>query len=134
MRSWGVVGIGAATVIVQVGGMIGLFVIARRRGWRVRGWGVLRLSVFGALIRQAVPNVLNMLMIPVAVFLVTRQVANFGEEAVAAYGFALRIEHLFSMPLIGFVSSVLPLASQARGSGDLGSASGLGSPASVWPS
>ena len=122
MRSWGVVGIGAATVIVQVGGMIGLFVIARRRGWRVRGWGVLRLSVFGALIRQAVPNVLNMLMIPVAVFLVIRQVANFGEEAVAAYGFALRIEHLFSMPLIGFVSAVLPLASRARGAGDHGSA------------
>ena len=120
MRSWGVVGIGAATVIVQIGGMIGLFVVARRRGWRVRGWGVLRLSVFGALIRHAVPNVLNMLMIPVAVFLVTRQVANFGEEAVAAYGFALRIEHLFSMPLIGFVSSVLPLASRARGAGDLG--------------
>jgi putative MATE family efflux protein len=122
MRSWGVVGIGAATVIVQVGGMIGLLVIARRRGWRVRGWGVLRLPVFGALIRQAVPNVLNMLMIPVAVFLVTRQVSNFGEAAVAAYGFALRIEHLFSMPLIGFVSSVLPLASRARGAGDLGSA------------
>jgi Na+-driven multidrug efflux pump len=63
-----------------------------------------------------------MLMIPVAVFLVTRQVATFGHDAVAAYGFALRIEHLFSMPLIGFVSSVLPLASRARGAGDLRSA------------
>lgn len=122
MRGWGLLGIGAATVIVQLGGMIGLYMIARRRGWRVRGWGVLRLSVFGALIRQALPNVLNMLMIPVAVFLVTRQMANYGEEAVAAYGFALRIEHLFSMPLIGFVSAVLPLASRSRGEGDLGSA------------
>lgn len=122
MRSWGVVGIGAATVIVQIGGMIGLFVVARRRGWRVRGWGAWRLPVFGALVRQAVPNVLNMLMIPVAVFLVTRQVANFGQDAVAAYGFALRIEHLFSMPLIGFVSAVLPLASRSHGAGDLGSA------------
>ena len=59
MRGWGLLGIGAATVIVQLGGMIGLYMIARRRGWRVRGWGVLRLSVFGALIRQALPNVLT---------------------------------------------------------------------------
>jgi putative MATE family efflux protein len=122
MRIWGVAGIGAATVIVQIGGMIGLFVVARRRGWRVCGFGALRLPILGALLRQASPNVLNMLMIPVAVFLVTRQVATFGQDAVAAYGFALRIEHLFSMPLIGFVSSVLPLASRARGAGDLRSA------------
>lgn len=131
MRFWGVAGLAAATVLVQVGGLVALFLVARRRGWRLRGHGGLRLPIFGALIRQALPNVLNMLMIPVAVFLVTRQVATFGQEAVAAYGFALRIEHLFSMPLIGFVSSVLPLASRARGAGDLATAfkawsSGLG--------
>ena len=122
MRFWGVAGLAAATVLVQVGGLIGLFLVARRRGWRLRGLGSLNLPIFGALLRQAAPNVLNMLMIPVAVFLVTRQVAMFGQDAVAAYGFALRIEHLFSMPLIGFVSSVLPLASRARGAGDLGEA------------
>lgn len=122
MRRWGVVGIAASTVLVQLGGMVGLFLFARRHGWTLRGLALLRLPIFGELIRQAVPNVLNMLMIPVAVFLVTRQVAAFGQDAVAAYGFALRIEHLFSMPLIGFVSSVLPLASRARGAGDLGSA------------
>lgn len=119
MRLWGVAGLAAATVLVQVGGLIGLFLVARRRGWRLRGHGSLDLPIFGALIRQAAPNVLNMLMIPVAVFLVTRQVVTFGQDAVAAYGFALRIEHLFSMPLIGFVSCVLPLASRARGAGDL---------------
>lgn len=119
METWGVAGVAAATVLVQVGGMIGLFVVARRRGWSLRGLASLQLPIFGALIRQAAPNVLNMLMIPVAVFLVTRQVATFGQEAVAAYGFAIRIEHLFSMPLIGVVSSVLPLASRARGAGDL---------------
>lgn len=119
MRLWGVAGLAAATVLVQVGGLIGLFLVARRRGWRLRGHGSLNPPIFGALIRQAAPNVLNMLMIPVAVFLVTRQVVTFGQDAVAAYGFALRIEHLFSMPLIGFVSSVLPLASRARGAGDL---------------
>lgn len=119
MRLWGVAGLAAATVLVRVGGLIGLFLVARRRGWRLRGHGSLNLPIFGALLRQAAPNVLNMLMIPVAVFLVTRQVVTFGHDAVAAYGFALRIEHLFSMPLIGFVSSVLPLASRARGAGDL---------------
>jgi putative MATE family efflux protein len=122
MRIWGVAGLAAATVLVQVGGLVGLFLIARGRGWRLRGLGSLNLPIFGELVRQAAPNVLNMLMIPVAVFLVTRQVAMFGRDAVAAYGFALRIEHLFSMPLIGFVSSVLPLASRARGAGDLGAA------------
>ena len=120
MRGWGVAGIAASTVIVQLVGLVALYLVARRRGWALRGLAQLRLATFGALLRQALPNVANMLMIPVAVFLVTREVACFGEEAVAAYGFALRIEHLFSMPLIGFVSAVLPLASRARGAGDLG--------------
>jgi hypothetical protein len=122
MRGWGVAGIAASTVIVQLVGLVALYLVARRRGWTFRGLAQLRLATFGALLRQALPNVANMLMIPVAVFLVTREVASFGEEAVAAYGFALRIEHLFSMPLIGFVSAVLPLASRARGAGDLGAA------------
>ncbi len=122
MGRWGVAGIAASTVIVQLAGLTALFLVARRRGWVLGGWANLRPATFGALLRQALPNVANMLMIPVAVFLVTRQVAGFGEEAVAAYGFALRIEHLFSMPLIGFVSAVLPLASRARGAGDLGAA------------
>jgi Na+-driven multidrug efflux pump len=122
MRGWGIGGIAASTVIVQLIGLVALYLVARRRGWTFRGLAQLRLATFGALLRQALPNVANMLMIPVAVFLVTREVASFGEEAVAAYGFALRIEHLFSMPLIGFVSAVLPLASRARGAGDLGAA------------
>ena len=122
MRGWGVAGIAASTVIVQLIGLVALYLVARHRGWTFRGLAQLRLATFGALLRQALPNVANMLMIPVAVFLVTREVAGFGEEAVAAYGFALRIEHLFSMPLIGFVSAVLPLASRARGAGDFDSA------------
>ena len=119
MRKWGVAGIVASTVIVQLAGMLGLYWVARRRGWVFGRLALLRAAGFRALLRQAAPNVANMLMIPVAVFLVTRQVATFGQDAVSAYGFALRIEHLFSMPLIGFVSSVLPLASRARGAGDL---------------
>jgi len=122
MRKWGVAGIAASTVIVQLAGMLGLYWVAHRRGWVFGRLTMVRVDVFRALLRQAAPNVANMLMIPVAVFLVTRQVATFGQDAVAAYGFALRIEHLFSMPLIGFVSSVLPLASRARGAGDLRSA------------
>ena len=122
MRKWGVAGIAASTVIVQLAGTLGLYWVAHRRGWVVGRLTMVRADVFRALLRQAAPNVANMLMIPVAVFLVTRQVATFGQDAVAAYGFALRIEHLFSMPLIGFVSSVLPLASRARGAGDLRSA------------
>jgi len=122
MMKWGVAGIAASTVIVQLAGMLGLYWVAHRRGWVFGRLTMVRADVFRALLRQAAPNVANMLMIPVAVFLVTRQVATFGQDAVAAYGFALRIEHLFSMPLIGFVSSVLPLASRARGAGDLRSA------------
>ena len=118
MRPWGVAGIAASTVIIQSVGMIALYLVAGSRGWTFRGLAQLRLETFGVLLRQVLPNVANMLMIPIAVFLVTRQVAVFGDDAVAAYGFALRIEHLFTMPLIGFVSAVLPLASQAHGAGD----------------
>lgn len=122
MRQWGLAGIAASTVLVQLVGLVALYLVAQRRGWSMGRLGELRLATFGALLRQALPNVANLLMISVAVFLVTRQVATFDEDAVAAYGFALRIEHLFSMPLIGFVSAVLPLASRARGAGNLGAA------------
>ena len=119
MRTWGVSGLAASTVAVQFVGVIALFLVARRRGWGLGGPAAFRIAIFRALIRQALPTVLNMLMIPVAVFLVTRQVACFGPEAVAGYGFAARIEHLFSMPLIGLVTPILPLASRSRGAGDL---------------
>jgi putative MATE family efflux protein len=115
MPHWGIVGLAASTVLVQVLGALGLYQVARGRGWQGGTVGAFRFETFKALIRQALPTVLNMMMIPVAIFLITRQVARFGPEAVAGYGFAARIEQLFSMPLIGFVTPVLPLAARAFG-------------------
>jgi putative MATE family efflux protein len=122
MQRWGVAGIAASTVLVQLGGLLGLYTLARRRGWRLSGWASFKLTIFAALFRQAWPVVLNMLMIPVAVFLVMRQVAGFGQEAVAGYGFAARIEQLISMAMVGLVTPILPLASRARGAHHPGAA------------
>jgi len=118
MSVWGIVGLAISTVLVQVLGVIGLYTISKKRGWALRGYFKPQMSIFKIIISQSLPTVINMLMIPVAVFLVTKQVAEFGSEAVAGYGFAARIEHLFSMPLIGLVAPILPLAARAHGSGD----------------
>lgn len=118
----GISGIALATVIVQIGGCILLFVVLRRREL---GAGLSRKDFVPhpALLRQiagqAGPAALNMMTVALGIFVITWFVSQFSKEGVAAYGIATRIEQVVVLPTIGLNFAVLSLAGQNYGAGNL---------------
>ena len=116
----GVSGIALATVLVQVGGCVGL-------GWKVaKSETFARLPVryfvpntvlLRQLASQSIPAILNMSTIALGIMVITRFVQYFGTEAVAAIGIASRIEQIVLMPVIGLSTAVLSLTGQNHGAG-----------------
>jgi len=116
----GVRGIALATVLAQMGGMFYL-------GWRARGSGLLfrsegaRWRPHGATLRaivgQGIPASLNMMSVALGIFVITWFLSRFGQDVVAAYGAATRIEQIVLLPAIGLNVAVLTLAAQNGGAG-----------------
>ncbi len=116
----GVRGIAMATVLVQVGG--GLFL-----GWRARRTGLLFRStgarwrpdrrVLRAIVGQGVPASLNMMTVALGIFIITYFLSRFGQNTVAAYGVATRIEQIVLLPALGLNVAALTLAAQNSGAG-----------------
>ncbi len=116
----GVAGIALATVIVQIGGCVMLW-IGMRRHELCRDIPVSLFKPDLAMLRQvfgqAVPAGLNMLTVALGIFVITWFVKHFGKEAVAAYGIATRIEQVVLLPTIGLNFAVLSLVGQNDGAG-----------------
>ena len=116
----GVRGIALATIVCQAGGLVFLGRRAWRTGliWRSSGarWrpdpGVLR-----AIAGQGVPSSLNMMSVAIGIFIITWFLSRFGQETVAAYGVATRIEQIALLPTIGLNMATLSLVAQAGGAG-----------------
>lgn len=116
----GVGGIALATVLMQLGGMVFL-------GWRARKTGLLMRSegarwrphwaTLRAIAGQGIPASLNMMTVAVGVFIITYFLSEFGQNAVAAYGAATRIEQIVLLPAIGLNVAALTLAAQNGGAG-----------------
>ncbi len=66
---------------------------------------------------QGIPASLNMMTVALGIFVITYFLSHFGQEAVAAYGVATRIEQLVLLPTIGLNTAVLTLAAQNGGAG-----------------
>jgi putative MATE family efflux protein len=120
LPAMGVKGIAAATILVQV---FGLAYMLRR----VRATGLLHRRagahywpdrrVMAAITGQGVPASLNMVTVALGIFVITYFLSHFGQEAVAAYGVATRIEQLVLLPTIGLNTAALTLAAQNGGAG-----------------
>ncbi|MEZ4388859.1 MAG: MATE family efflux transporter [Candidatus Krumholzibacteriia bacterium] len=116
----GVGGIALATVMMQAGGMLFL-------GWRARKTGLLFRSAgarwrpdwptLRAIAGQGVPASLNMMTVAAGIFIITYFLSDFGQQAVAAYGAATRIEQIVLLPAIGLNVAALTLAAQNGGAG-----------------
>ncbi len=111
-------GIALATILIQLVGAIYLYrrvaqvdFIARVS---LRDF-VPDIRIFGEIIRQALPAGLNLATIGIGVFIITSFVGRFGEDAVAAYGIATRIEQIALLPTIGLTIACLTLAGQNNG-------------------
>jgi putative MATE family efflux protein len=120
LPAMGIKGIAAATILVQIFGLMYIF----RRAWAT---GLLSTAegahyrpdrkVMSAIVGQGVPASLNMVTVALGIFVITYFLSRFGQQTVAAYGVATRIEQLVLLPTIGLNTAALTLAAQNGGAG-----------------
>lgn len=118
----GVRGIALATILVQFGGVIYMGRRTWRSGMLTRANGALwrpRPSIWREIAGQAIPASLNMMTVALGIFVITYFLGRFGQDAVAAYGVATRIEQIALLPTIGLNVATLALAAQNGGAGNL---------------
>jgi putative MATE family efflux protein len=114
-------GIAAATVISQTGVMV--FILSRVFGLSLME-RVKRAEFrpdpasFKAIVEQMLPATTALAVMFVSGFVVQFALKEFGEDAIAAYGVALRIEQILLLPVLGMTSALLPIAGQNFGARD----------------
>lgn len=118
----GVSGVAVATICVQAGVVAWLSLKVSRLDF-LQGvrWAEFVPSTkrFVEIARQSVPSSASMLLVAVGSLIIVAYVARFGEEAMAAYGVALRIEQLILLLIIGINIAALSLTGVNYGAGDL---------------
>ena len=116
----GVGGIALATVLAQGGGAFFLGWRARQKGLLFRSEGA-RWRPHGPTLRaiagQGIPASLNMMSVALGIFIITWFLSRFGQQTVAAYGAATRIEQIVLLPAIGLNVAALTLSAQNGGAG-----------------
>ena len=114
-------GIALATILSQTGVMIWILWTVSRlqimRGVELRHVR-LELSIVKDILAQMLPTTTAMMVMFVSGFVVQFALKGFGEEAIAAYGIALRIEQILLLPVLGMTGALLPIAAQNYGAQD----------------
>ncbi len=120
LPAMGLAGVGWATTIIQALATLYL----GRRAWGTGLVSFRRASYFRPragyyldIARQGIPASLNMMTVAVGIFVITYFLSLFGQDAVAAYGTATRIEQVFLMPFSGLNTATLTLVAQNNGAG-----------------
>ena len=114
----GIMGIALATVLINVIGMIYIAYQSNREGilcLHCTRYIVPRFGIFRDITYQGFPAGLNMMTVALGFFVITYFLSTFGENAVAAYGVALRIEQIFLLPTIGLNIATLSIVGQNFG-------------------
>ena len=118
----GMAGIGWATVFAQLGGALYMFYILSGselvRGWRLSDWR-LRPRLLAWLAGHLIAPTMRMLFINAGFFVIVAYLGIYGEESLAGYGIALRIEQLFLLPTIGMEAAMIAYCAQNFGAGRL---------------
>jgi putative MATE family efflux protein len=122
LPAMGLSGIACATISIQCVGNFYLFN-------RLSATGILKnvtlrelrpqWQYFRTLFGQGFPAAMNMLTVTLGIFIITWFVGKFGQEAVAAYGVATRVEQIALLPVMGLNISTLALTAQNYGAGRL---------------
>ena len=117
----GLDGIALATVVSQTGVM--LFVLRAVLNLRVIKGAQLSelkpdLSTYREIFAQMIPTASAFMVMFISGFVVQYALKGFGEEAIAAYGIALRIEQILLLPVLGMTGALLPIAAQNFGAGN----------------
>ena len=113
-------GIALATILIQAMGSVFLLIKVRQTPLTAATrWQSLRprLAPCREIARQGLPAAANLLTIGLGIFVITYFVSDFGKEAVAAYGAAMRIEQIMLLPAIGLSTATLAIVAQNSGAG-----------------
>ena len=116
----GIKGIALATILIESIGVVYLFKHALSTGLLCReclSMLVPQRTAYWALSAQSVPACFNMLTIAIGIFVRMYFVADFGEEAIAAYGIGVRTEQLVLLPTLGLNMATLAIVGQNKGAG-----------------
>lgn len=111
-------GVAIATVLIQIFGSIYLWSEAAKRGLVGKHtWREMKPSLhyYFEIIKQAGPASLNMVTIGAGIFVITYFINKFGQDAVAAYGIATRVEQIVLLPTIGLTIASLSIIGQNNG-------------------
>lgn len=111
-------GIAAATVISQTSVMV--FILTRVRRLSIMGdlsptEFTPNPSCYKAIVEQMLPATSALVVMFVSGFVVQFALKDFGEDAIAAYGVALRVEQILLLPVLGMTGALLPIAGQNFG-------------------
>ena len=116
----GLPGIAFATILIQCLGNFYLFSRLSRAG-AVESFTLRELRprwrYYRELFGQGFPAAMNMMTVTLGIFIITWFVGKFGQEAVAAYGIATRVEQIALLPVMGLNISTLALTAQNYGAG-----------------
>ncbi len=111
---WGITGLAAATALTQMGSATYMTIKVKQSALG-NCFSLTNLRPnwphYQALIKQSLPASGNLFLVALGSLVITTAVAQFGEEAVAGHGIALRIEQLVLLPTIGLNIAVLSLIS-----------------------
>ena len=111
-------GIALATILSQTGVMVWILWTVSRleimQGVEPRHVG-LEWATVKEILAQMLPTTTAMMVMFVSGFVVQYALKGFGEEAIAAYGIALRIEQILLLPVLGMTGALLPIAAQNYG-------------------
>ncbi len=117
----GTAGLALATVLVQLMGSVYFLIRLGRSHMLSLSRGVKSGQLIGqwpALIKQSLPASLNSMSIALGVFIINRFILQYGgDEAIAGYGVAIRIEQIILLPTIGLNMALVTLTGQNHGAG-----------------
>lgn len=121
--AYGIAGAGWASLLARLGALIiGIWLIVFRE--QIVDFAALKSKqVFKAwrnVAEVAIPAALGNAVNPLGIALVTAFVARFGDEAVAAFGTASRIESFVAIPMLAMSAAIGPIAGQNFGAGKVG--------------
>jgi putative MATE family efflux protein len=114
----GIAGVAVATLLVELSGCVYLARKAFQSGLvspRDVHLMIPRMGPYVQIAQQGFPASLNMMTVGIGIFVITFFVSQFGKEAVAAYGVAVRVEQMVLVPTIGLNIATLTLVAQNNG-------------------
>ena len=119
----GIRGVAVATVLIHILGCVYLAWKVYRTGLLTGGHfrdAVPQWRPFRDIAHQGFPSSLNYMTIALGVFVITYFLSKFGQEAVAAYGVAIRVEQIALLPTIGLNIATLSIVAQNYGAKNFG--------------